>query len=194
MLGSPFHYDDWLTPEEFQKLGQLALRWSHIDHILGNCLNALLRFSDDEAVVMVFPLSTDARFQRIKEIAKLANLNAEAEAALDGLRSTLSYVQQVRNNVIHAILIDDPKDGQLFHLRSKGRTITKEQVFQVEELTNYVAHAALSLRYAIGMKGSPGERHPLPEKPEIPDFLQNPTPSEIRRGQQLPPRPGSSGG
>ena len=54
MLGSPFRYEAWLTPEQYQKLGELSLRWAHIDHILGNCLKTLLTFTDEEAISIVF--------------------------------------------------------------------------------------------------------------------------------------------
>lgn len=180
MLQTPFLYEESLTPEDFQKLGQLALRWSHIDHIVGNCLKVMLGLSDEKAVVMVFSLGQDQRLKKLKQVADIAAPNPDACAALEGLRGVMGYIQQVRNNVIHAIMVEDPDQGQTFHLRSKGRSLTKEQVFSIEELTNYAAHAALSLRYALGLKGSPGEHHPLPDKPAIPEWLHNYTPTGSR--------------
>ena len=188
MLNSPFQYDTWLAPAEFQKLGELSLRWSHLDHIIGNCLSDILKLSPEQAVIMVFPLSAEYRLQKIKELSKIKKINKDAHAALEALSEVLSYILQVRNNIIHAIMIEDDTDGAVFHLRSKKRTLTKEQVFSVVELTNYAAHAAFALSHALCRK----KRHPLPDKPEIPDFLLNPSPNGIRSGQPLEPQPQSS--
>jgi hypothetical protein len=49
MIPSPFWFEGKLTPEDYQKLGKLSLRWSHIDHLIANCLKKLLRLTDDEA-------------------------------------------------------------------------------------------------------------------------------------------------
>jgi hypothetical protein len=81
-------------------------------------------------------------------------------------------IQFVRNNVIHAIVLDDLDEGHVFHLRSKRRSLTKAEIFSAEELTNYAAHAAISLRYALGLKDVPGARRPLPDRPDIPKFLR----------------------
>jgi hypothetical protein len=48
MISSPFWFEDKLTPEGYQKIGKLSLRWSHIDHLIANCPKKLLRLSDDE--------------------------------------------------------------------------------------------------------------------------------------------------
>ena len=48
MLKSPFDYESEFSAEELQKIGALSLRWSHIDHIIGNCLRVMLRLSDEE--------------------------------------------------------------------------------------------------------------------------------------------------
>ena len=77
----------------------------------------------------------------------------------------------VRNNVVHAIAIKNETGDYDLHLRSGNRTLTKDQVFSTEELTNYLAHAVYSLRYAIGVANAPGMRHTLPDRPPIPDFL-----------------------
>ena len=176
-MESPFRYEEWLTPAEFQKLGELSLRWSHIDHIIGTCLMVMLRLSDEEAVIIVFPLSLESRLQKLKKLAELNPINEDAVAALEGLRSVMTHIQKIRNNVLHAILFDDPDRGQMFHLRSKSRSFTKEEIFSIEELTNYAAHAALALRFALEIKDARGERHPLPDMPAIPQFLQNPSPT-----------------
>ena len=183
MLNSPFQYETWLTPAEYQKLGELSLRWSHLDHIIGNCLSAMLKLTAEQAVIVVFPLSTQIRLQRLKELARLKRIRKDGKAALEALVGVMEYINKVRNNAIHAILIEDDTDGAVFHLRSKRRTITKEQLFSIEELTNYAAHAALALSHALDRL----PQHALPDRPDIPDFLNHPTPSEIRSGQPLSP-------
>jgi hypothetical protein len=192
MLESPYRYEEWFSPDQFRKLGELVLKWSHLDHVIGNCLGALLKLSPEESAILVFPLSTQDRLDKLKKLAPLHKINADAQAALDALTDVSVYVQQVRNNVVHAVIIDDPKDGILFHLRSKQRWLTIEQVFSTEELTNYASHCAMSLRYALGPKAGPVERHPLPDKPAIPGFFNCPNPKGIRVGQPLAPRLQSS--
>ena len=64
MIPSPYRFEPTFTDAEYAKLGVLALRWSHIEHILGNCLKVLLRLTDEEAIVIVFPM----RRMRIRPI------------------------------------------------------------------------------------------------------------------------------
>jgi hypothetical protein len=173
MIETPFTFEENLTAEEFQKIGQLSLRWSHTDHIIGNCLKVMLRLSDEEAVLIVFPMGAETRLTRIAELAAINPLNPEARSAFDELKPIMTGIQFVRNNVIHAIIIDDMENGQQFHLRSKQRSLTKEQVFSTEEITNYAARAAISFRYALGMKTGFGGQHPLPDRPAIPEFLRS---------------------
>ena len=155
MIESPFRYEEWLTPSEFQKLGEIFLRWSHIEHIIGTCLRVVLRLTEEEAIAMIFPLPLQRRIEKIGELAESSPLNAEAAAAYHELAYVIKCINYVRNSVVHSILVDDPEKGHLFHLRSKKRSIAKAHVFATEELTNYAAHTVLSLRCALG-----GGRHP----------------------------------
>jgi hypothetical protein len=174
MLDSPFVFEPHLTPEEYQKLGILALRWSHIDHIIGNCLRVMLRQTEQEAIVTIFSLSTQHRLEHMKKLVTVSPLNSDAQAAFDELLAIMKGIQFVRNGVVHAILLDDETEGHVFHLRSKERNLTKAEVFATEELTNYAGHAVKSLRYALGLKGSdPSTRHPLPDRPDVPEFLRH---------------------
>jgi len=172
MIPTPFRFEPELSDEDFQKLGRLAMRWSHIEHFIGNCLRALLDLPMDQAIIMIFPLSTEKRLQKIAELAKIKPINAEAQEALTELAAVMKGLQIVRNDTIHGIMSDDESGNKVFHNRAKQRQLTKEQVFSCEELTNYAAHAVLSLRYALGLKDRPGARHPLPERPAIPAFLK----------------------
>jgi len=129
MIDTPFRFESELSPEDYQKIGVLSLRWSHIDHVIGNCLKVMLRLSDEEAIVAIFPLSTHQRLDHMKKVAKLNGLPADAQTALDELRVVMTGIQYVRNNVVHAIIVDDETEGHVFHLRSKERSLTKAEVF-----------------------------------------------------------------
>ena len=99
-------------------------------------------------------------------------------------------IEYVRNNVIHAVMAEDKDQGVLFRLHSKNRSLTKEQVFSSEEISNYAAHAAIALRLALGIEGSPDAQHTLPDRPEIPEFLRELIPihkKEDPQPQFLPP-------
>lgn len=169
MIPVPYRFEPDLSPEEFVKLGQLSLRWSHIEHTMGMCLKRMLRLSDDEAIIMVFPLSMEQRLQRITQVAKVTPLNDLAAAPLNELKLIMPAIQYVRNKVIHAFVTEG--DHQ-FRLHSKQRTLTKAEVFSAEELTNYAGHVTLAFRSALGFEFDPtGHSYTLPDKPEIPEFL-----------------------
>lgn len=172
MIGSPFRYEADFTDDDYQALGRLMMRWSHTEHIIGNCLKVIMRLTDDEAVVAVFPAQTHQRIKLIKQFSDLNPLPVDARKALDEFMWAWQKLQQVRNMVAHGI-VDNTSGTISFHLRSKGKTWSKADVLVCEELTNFAAHAALSFRYALGFKGQPGERHPLPSRPLLPPFLES---------------------
>jgi len=171
MLEPPFRFDSELSPKDFQKIGQLSIRWSHIEFIIGHCLRKLLRLSHEEAAIAVFPLSFDQRIEKIGAISKIRPLRPEAERAYRELVWVKPYIQLVRNNVLHAFVDIGEDGGHTFFNRATGRKLTKADIFSIEEITNYAAHAALSLRYAIGLNVDPTLRHPLPDRPALPAFL-----------------------
>jgi hypothetical protein len=173
MIPIPWRLEPNLTPEDFQKIGQLAVRWSHTDHLIGNCLKTILRLSDDEAMVIVFPMNTEARLNRITELNDVNPLNEHAQDALNELKPIMKGIQFVRNNVIHAFVSEDTKGGHLFHLTSKDRTLTKAEIFSAEDITNYAGHLALALRLALGIAGASGHSYAWPDRPEIPNFLRS---------------------
>jgi len=172
MIKSPFRYENNFTEKDHEILGKLSLRWSHIDHVIGNCLKRLLRLKDDEAQVIVFQLGADYQFDRILELEKLKPLQKKQAAhALDELCFLMRGLRLVRNNVAHAVLKDDGTAQQIFESRKSRRIFTKAQIFATEELTNYAAHAALVLRDELGDKDPAGAPGPLPPRPEIPDWF-----------------------
>jgi hypothetical protein len=172
VISSPFRFETNLTAEDFQKIGQLSLRWSHTEHIIANCLKVMLRLTDDESVVMVFPLGLDMRLRRIDVLRKRNPLSPRANAAFDELKWAMEGLKQIRNTVIHAVMLDDARGDAVMLLRSKGRSLAKAQVFDSEELTNYAALAALIIRHELGEKDPPFEPPPLPSRPTIPESLR----------------------
>jgi hypothetical protein len=79
-------------------------------------------------------------------------------------------VQALRNNVSHGVLINDTKDGLLFHLRSKDRVLTKNDILESEELTNYFGNLVKYFRLGLpDLNG--GLRITLPGRPAIPTAL-----------------------
>jgi hypothetical protein len=78
-------------------------------------------------------------------------------------------IRAVRNNVVHAVLIEEE-----FKMRSNDRTFTKEQIFESEELTNYAGILALTLRHELGEQDPAyNPPDPLPSRPVVPDFLKS---------------------
>jgi hypothetical protein len=167
MMYNPFEFH--LTDDELRKLGELLLTWSHIEHTIGNCLKAVLKFSDDEAIALIFPLALEHRVRWLRGLPERMNL--AARMALDEFALLLPGLQAVRNNGIHGVIINDVEDGPLFHLRSKDRTFTKNDLFSCEEFTNYCAHIALSIRSALFYPDDKDLPSILPERPAIPKVL-----------------------
>jgi len=173
MIPTPFRFEKDLTPPDLEIIGKLSLRWSHTEHIIGNCLRVLLRLTDEEAEVMVFPLTLDQRLQRIAALAAINPLPAAADPLYRELVPVIRALQPIRNLLTHTILLPDAAGKHsTFHLRSKGKSMTKEEVFQCEELTNYAAHAALLFRHELGDKDPAGAPGPLPARPSIPECLR----------------------
>ena len=170
IITSPFRFDTKLSPADFETLGRLSLRWSHIDHMIANCLKLQLRLDDDQARVMIFPLTTDHRLQRIEALTKLNPMpSTKATQAFNELRIVMRGIRAVRNNVVHAVLIEEE-----FIMRSNDRTFTKEQIFESEELTNYAGILALTLRHELGEQDPAyNPPDPLPSRPVVPDFLKS---------------------
>jgi hypothetical protein len=170
MLASPFRFDEELPAKDFERLGRLSLRWSHIDHMIANCLKILLGLDEDQAMIMIFPLTSEVRLQRIEQLTKLRPMRSpKATKAFQELRKVINGIRAIRNYVAHAVLIEG-----VFVMRSKGRrSFTKEQIFETEELTNYVGILVLTLRNELG-EPDPLYSPPatLPDRPPIPEFLE----------------------
>lgn len=174
MIATPFGFEPKLSNQEFEKLGRFACRWSHIEHIIGNCLRRLLNFDPKQATAMIFPLSLDIRMSRIGELVKLKPLSPEQMVLFEELKPLIRAIQYLRNTVLHGIVIDLSEDDDIFfQLRSRNRNITKAELFSCEDLINYAAHVCLSFRHTMGEKDDDprGSNYALPDRPPIPSFL-----------------------
>jgi hypothetical protein len=194
MIPTPYLFESNMSDEEFQKIGQFAVRWSHIEHTIGNCLRRLLELSPKHATVVIFPLSLDMRMARIDHLSKLQPLAKEQQELFDELRPLIKAMQFLRNTALHGIIVDLGGDREpFFHLRSKDRVLTKEQLFGCEDIVNYTAHIAQAFRVSLGEKDvDRGRIGPLPDRPPIPDFLPNECrafPKANKAEQQAQPKP-----
>jgi hypothetical protein len=190
-------YEEFLKPADFQKIGELTLRWSLIDHFVGNCLKVLLRLTSEEAVTMVFPLSAGDRLDRIRALIANRPVSSEADFLFRELSAVMKAIQPVRNNLVHSILLWTLDGTQtFFHNRAKVKDLSKEEIFKTEDLTTYAAIAVLNLRFALGPKDHDPDEipPPLPDRPDIPEFLRTKfqwplKPDEAKPARRPPPSP-----
>jgi hypothetical protein len=173
MIATPYMFEARLSAEEFQRIGQFACRWALIEHTIGNCLRRLLDLEPKPARVMIFPLSLDLRMTRIGELIKDNPLNDFQMMLFQELKPLIRAMQYLRTSTLHGIVVDLGGDAEpYFHLRSKNRDVTKQQLFGCEDLINYTAHVTLAFRLTLGEKHDPWARtYALPDRPPIPEFL-----------------------
>ena len=182
MIKTPYHFEADLSDQEFQKIGQFACRWALIEHTIANCLRVMLGMEMEPATVMIFPLSLDLRMRRIRELAKQRFLTGYQLALLAELRPLVKAMQYLRNTTLHGVAMNlgnDP-DQTYFSLRSKGRNLTRGELFSCEDLINYTAHVTQAFRLSLGDKtyqDHEGHTYVLPHRPHIPLFL----PPECRK-------------
>jgi hypothetical protein len=174
MIKTPYHFEADLSDQDFQKLGQFACRWAHIEHTIGNCLRVMREM--EPATVMVFPLSLDLRMTRISKLAKQRFLTGYQLALLAELKPLIKAMQYLRNTTLHGVVMsfeDDP-DKTHFNLRSKDRNLNLRELFSCVDLINYTAHVTQAFRLSLGDKtyeGHQGHTYVLPHRPHIPEFL-----------------------
>jgi hypothetical protein len=132
----------------------------------------MLRMDPEQATVMVFPLSLDMRMAKMAELTKLHMLTENQIALLAELKPLIKAMQYIRNTALHGVVMSfGDSDETYFHLRSKLRNLTREQLFSCEELINYTAHVTQAFRLSLGDMDSPGHSYALPDRPPIPKFL-----------------------
>jgi hypothetical protein len=174
MIPSPWRFEPDISDQDLAKLGILTLRWSHIEHTLGNCLKVMLRLTDDEAAKIIFPQRQEWRANKIAELIEINTYDSHAVAAFQELRPLLKGLSGVRANIVHAVAVEHDTEGHIFHLRSKQKSLTRAEIFSCEELINYAAHLVRAFRYALGFKGETEPMHiAWPDRPEIPEFLRS---------------------
>jgi hypothetical protein len=120
-IATPYMFEPELSVEDFAKLGQFMLRWSHMDHTIGNCLRRVLDMTPENATVLIFPLSLDMRIQRLRHFNEITPMSPDAQALFAELQPLVKAMQYIRNSAIHGIVID-MGDGEepYFELRSHG--------------------------------------------------------------------------
>lgn len=92
MIPAPYAFDPELTDPEFAKLGVLSLRWAHLENLLANCLKLMLRLTEDEAIIMVFPLSLEQRLNRISAVSELTPLPLNGQKAREELKPVMKGI------------------------------------------------------------------------------------------------------
>jgi len=134
--------------------------------------------SPETATVLVFPLSLDARMSHIDRFADIQPLEPLPAALFDELKPLVKAMQYIRNSAIHGIVIHSGSGEEpYFELRSKGRKITREQLFSCEDLINYTAHVVQAFRLSLGEKestwteGWAPHEYALPDRPAVPEWL-----------------------
>ena len=172
MISTPYLFEPSLSDQEFMKIGHLSVKWSHLEHIIGNCLKVILRLNDDEARIVVFPLSLEQRMVRIGELAEIGSLSERSQRLFRELKAILKGIQYVRNNVIHAIVesgeggthfICVPKTGRLQKIRFSART----------KLRIMPPMSSRRFGLALAFKMDSTLDYTLPDRPDIPEFLRS---------------------
>ncbi|MGO8866764.1 MAG: hypothetical protein ACLQME_09715 [Alphaproteobacteria bacterium] len=170
-----------LTDKELQKIGELVLIWAGTEHMLGNALRVILRLSEEEAIALVYPMGLQSKLHWIYKVGPARAKNPKTLAAIDELKAVMEYTQTIRNTVIHGILMGGYGTEPIeFHLRSKERSIPKEDVWAAEEITDYAAIIAAHLNWSLADpdKIPPDLLHaPLPDRPSIPGLPSRPSPT-----------------
>src|SRR5262247_766726 len=102
VIKTPYHFEADLSDQEFQKIGQFACRWAHIENTIGNCLRVLLGMGPKHATIMIFPLSLDHRMTRISELLarQPTLLNDYQRSVLAELRPLIKAMQYLRNTAL----------------------------------------------------------------------------------------------
>jgi hypothetical protein len=161
----PIDFD--LTPEEKRKLGELSLVWSHTEHVIAKSLKEILKFDDEEAISIIYPMTLD---RKLKYIASLSGrVTARSRTYFQELKSVVKAITQIRNTVAHGVLVNDTKEGTLFRSPSRDRVVSKDDVLGSQEISNYALWIAIGFYHSL----DPDESlSPLPERPEIPKSLQ----------------------
>jgi hypothetical protein len=83
---------------------------------------------------------------------KINTLNTDASQSLIELTKVMKALQFVRNNKIHAIVMEEDHS---FELRRDRRSLSKQEVLSTEELTNYAGRIVIFLTLPLEDRVSP---------------------------------------
>jgi hypothetical protein len=156
-----------LTPEEKSILGDLFLVWSHTEHVIAKSLKAILKYDDDEAISIIYPMTLDRKLNYITKHS--SGMTLGSRSYFEELKLVVNAVKQIRNAVAHGVLVNDLKEGTLFRNPSKDRVLSKDDVLGSQEISNYALRIAIDFYHSL----DPDEPlAPLPERPKIPKALQ----------------------
>lgn len=170
MLAAPIEFEPEISENQYARVGRLIVKWALIDHLIGTCINVQNGTTDEAAQRAVFS-ETAGRKIAMLEDAMRTLAPGDARRAFEVLLPLWKGLKEARDNVAHGVATINEDRNVALHHRRKSRDAEIEEILSLEEVTNFVAHAALSLRYALGLKSDPNLRHSLPAIPPIPDLL-----------------------
>ena len=104
---SPIEFD--LTPEEKGKLGELSLLWSHTEHVIAKSLKEILKFNDDEAISLIYPMRLQRKLNHITRLS--SRMSDRSQSYFEELKSVVNAVSKIRNAVAHGVLVNDLRAG-----------------------------------------------------------------------------------
>jgi hypothetical protein len=162
----PIEFD--LTPEEMSKLGELFLVWSHTEHVIAKSLKEILKYNDEEAISIIYPMMLQRKLNNITKHS--SQLSDGSRTYFEELKSVVEAVTKlIRNTVAHGVLVNDTKEGTLFRSPSKDWVVSKDDVLQSKEISNYALWIAIVFYHSL----DPDEHlAPLPQRPKIPNALK----------------------
>jgi hypothetical protein len=157
-----------LTPEEMRKLGELSLVWSHTEHVIAKSLKEILKFDDEEAISIIYPMPLQRKLNYITSLS--SRMTVDQQTYFDELKWVVRAVTNlIRNTVAHGVLVNDTKEGTLFRSPSRDRVVSRDDILGSQEISNYALRIAIDFYHSL----DPDESlSPLPERPEIPKSLQ----------------------
>jgi len=172
MPKTPYGYEALLSDQDFQKIGQFACRWAYIEHTVSNCLRVILNMDPTDATAVIFPLTLDTKMTRIGTLARPGRLNDYQLALFGELKPLIRAMQYLRNTTLHGTVMSLGDDDKIFfRLRSKDRSINRNDLLSCEALINYTCHVTQAFRISLGEGDDPGHTYALPDRPSMPEFL-----------------------
>jgi hypothetical protein len=150
------------------KLGDLFLVWSHTEHVIAKSLKEILKYNDEEAISIIYPMMLQ---RKLNNIAKHSSqLSEGSRTYFEELKSVVEAVTDlIRNTVAHGVLVNDTKEGTLFRSPSRDWVVSTGDVLGSQEISNYALRIAIDFYHSL----DPDEHLArLPERPKMPEALR----------------------